>query len=141
VTLAPVPSGHPDGGPTQTGRWLTVEDNMSRDAEDLPLRYRLFCELEATIAVIELEDLTRDELIALLDAFNRIAPDREKQDRTNVLDYPRRRSAFGKQDSWTMFKYRVRCERERIGQLIGAEPAPPLPSNVTAISERRGALG
>lgn len=116
-----------------------MEDNTSHDDEELRLRYSLFCELEAAIADIELEDLTREQLVALLDAFDRMAADREEQDRYNVLDLPRRVSSGGTRDGWAMFKDKVRRERERIGQLIGAEPARPLPPNVTALGDRRGA--
>jgi len=116
-----------------------VHDNSSHDDEDLNLRYSQFCELEAVIADIEIEDLTRDELVALLEVFERMASRRGEQDRTNVLDYPRHHSARGTRDGWAMFKDKVRCERERLGQLIGAEPARPLPANVTALGERRGA--
>lgn len=115
-----------------------MQDHTSHDDEDLNLRYSLFCELEAVIADIEIEDLTRDELAALLEVFERMASRRGEQDRTNVLDYPRHRTARGTRDGWSMFKDKVRCERERLGQLIGAEPARPLPPNVTALGERRG---
>ncbi|WP_071289357.1 hypothetical protein [Mycolicibacterium llatzerense] len=111
---------------------------MSLDDEDLRERYDLLCELEAAMAGLELEDLTREELIGLIDIFDRMAPDRADQDRSNVLDYPGRPSSSGSSDGWSMFKFRLRCERERVGQLIGAEPARLLPPNVTAIGERRG---
>ncbi|UNB52873.1 hypothetical protein [Mycolicibacterium sp. YH-1] len=116
-----------------------MEDSTSHDDDDLHLRYSLFCELEAAIADIELEDLTREQLNALLDAFDRMAHNPDEQDRSNVIDYPHRFSPRGTRDGWAIFKDKVRCERERIGQLIGAEPARPLPSNVTPIGERRGA--
>ncbi len=115
-----------------------MEDTTSHDEEDLHLRYSLFCQLEAALADLELEDLTGEELRNLIDIFDRIAPKPDEQDRSNVLDYPHRPSPPGTRDGWTMFKDRVRCERERIGQLIGAEPARPLPANVTPIGERRG---
>ena len=114
-----------------------MEDNTSNDDEDLRLRYSLFCELEAAIADIELEDLTREQLVALLDAFDRMAADRDEQDRSTVLDLPRRFSSGGTRAGWSMFKDRVRGERERLGQLIGSEPARSLPSNVTPIEAQR----
>ncbi len=121
----------------RTEKGSQVEDNTSHDDEDLHLRYSLFCELEAAIADIELEDLTREQLVALLDAFDRMAPNLDEQDRSNVVNYPNRPSLRGARDGWTMFKDRVSCERQRIGQLVDAEAVRPLPSNVTPIGERR----
>ncbi len=43
--------------------------------------------------------------------------------------------------SWELFRDRISRERERLGQLIGAESAPVLPANVTDIRDRRSPRG
>lgn len=114
-----------------------MADDASAADEDLHLRYDLFCQLEAVIADIELEDLTHEEIVTLIALFDTMSRRRADQDRSNVLDHP---SMWGRtRDGWAMFRHRVSCERERIGQLIGAEPERQLPSNVTAIGDHRHA--
>lgn len=101
--------------------------------DDLQARYDLLCELEHVIADIELDDLTREDLIELIAVFDRIGPAPDTHERPNVVAFaPRRSTPY---TSWSLFKDKIRRERHRIGQLIGAEVTRPLPPEITAIDD------
>ena len=78
-------------------------------------------------------DLTVDELEAFVAALKGAADRIGEPDWTNVVQLSAHRDSPSWGQVWAVFVDGVRRESARLGQLLGVEPPPPLPSDIPSI--------